>query len=244
MSKRQNKRKQHAKPSGFKDELLDEPTTKPITKPTTKLTAFTDELLDEPVAEPFAEPVAEPFAEPIAEPVAEPVAEPIAEPVADADVDANAAIKLIPYKQLEKSLIANWINKESNLEETIIETTDLLRRLPETEFNENIDKMAHILSETTNADGNKIFRNIAEATDYLRKMRKRSPRSGWSTKHILQNDDMQREIRYENSYNKQLSKQLYRSNVATNLQNTDAKLRINKNNTQPLLKSLYLKAYS
>ena len=244
MSKRQNKRKQHTKPTGFKDELLDEPTTtKPTTKPITKPTAFTDELLDGPIGD--IVDVTDAATDVNATDVNATVTEPIVKADADADADADAnAAKLIPYKQLEKSLIANWINKESNLEETIIETTDLLRRLPETEFNENIDKMAQILSETTNADGNKIFRNIAEATDYLRKMRKRSPRSGWSTKHILQNDDMQREIRYENSYNKQLSKQLYRSNVATNLQNTDAKLRINKNNTQPLLKSLYLKAYS
>lgn len=122
--------------------------------------------------------------------------------------------KVIPISTVTKSIVSNWINKKKPIEDTIIETNQMIQNMNNNDFEQYAPELSKLLAASTNADGDKVFKNEAQAADYLRRIRN-NRRNKKKLYYIPK--EIEHEIKLENKYSKQLSPLMKRTIVANSV---------------------------
>lgn len=143
---------------------------------------------------------------------------PMPQPMPDtSEEDEEDSSETISYSDAKKSIVKNWILKANNINDTILETMSVIKKMTDDDYAKHGEEFAELLSKAKNADDTPIFRDVAEASDYLNRIRmQRQKRKHWSTSKMLpRNDDMQRLETFENAYSRSISPMMKRSRLAT-----------------------------
>lgn len=141
----------------------------------------------------------------------EPIDASVKEPIEEEKEPIEEEKAVVPVSAVVDSIVKGWIEKKQPLQDTITETNQLVSLMNAKEFEENNERLASLLSTATNADGERIFKNDAQANEYLRKIfnnRKSKKKLFYIPKEV------EKDIKIENQYSKQVSPMMNRSRLA------------------------------
>lgn len=129
--------------------------------------------------------------------------------------DSGAVVPVVPQEAI-KQLVDDWIKKKNTVADTIMNTNLLIQNLPGEAFEKHVDTITNILEQAKDADGVPIFKNRADITDYIYKIRNnRKKQSPLKQKMITIPQRLQDDVSLENRYSRMISP-LMKRNILSN----------------------------